>query len=142
MDIYFAGSIAGGRSLLGTYRRVIDWLKAKGHRVLTEHVGDPEVLGKEKLIGEKGVYERDVELLRKSDVLIAEVTTPSLGVGYEVCYALQLGKPVLCVYRAGTFVSRMITGNTSPNIVVRAYADEHELFRILDTFLDSGADAG
>ncbi len=135
--IYFAGSISGGRQYLDTYARIVDWLKGKGHSVLTEHVARADVLEMEKQWGERGVYERDVQMLADCDAVVAEVTNPSLGVGYEICYALERSKPVLCLYRRGTFVSRMITGNTSPFITVRSYENDDELFRILATFLET-----
>jgi nucleoside 2-deoxyribosyltransferase len=73
--------------------------------------------------------------------LIAEVSTPSHGVGYEVAFALGLGKPVLCCYRDGAAVSKMITGNDSPGMVVRAYRAESEALKLVDEFLQPMADA-
>ena len=71
------------------------------------------------------------------DVMIAEVSTPSLGVGYEYGLAVQLGKPVLCVYRLGLRLSKMITGNPAPNLKVATYSTEAELERITQAFLES-----
>jgi len=70
-------------------------------------------------------------------VVIAEVTTPSLGVGYEVATALHLGKPTLCIYRQGTAVTRLITGNPSPHITVQSYSTEKEALRLIDGFLEA-----
>jgi hypothetical protein len=69
--------------------------------------------------------------------MIAEVSTPSLGVGYEYGLAVQLGKPVLCVYRSGLRLSKMITGNPAQNLTVAAYSSEAELDRQADAFLKS-----
>ena len=49
--------------------------------------------------GDKGIHDRDVELLEQSDVIVAEVTQPSLGVGYELGRAVAMAKPILCLYR-------------------------------------------
>ena len=103
--------------------------------MLTEHVARADVLKMEKQWGERGVYERDTQMLQQCDALVAEVTNPSLGVGYEICYALERSKPVLCLYKKGTFVSRMITGNTSPFITVQSYENDDELFGKLAAFL-------
>ena len=67
--------------------------------------------------------------------MIAEVSTPSLGVGYEYALAVQLGKPVLCVYRSGVRLSKMITGNPAPNLTVAAYSNEAELDEQVVAFL-------
>jgi hypothetical protein len=37
--------------------------------------------------------------------MVAEVTVQSIGVGYAVCRALELGMPVLCMHSAGANVS-------------------------------------
>ena len=49
---------------------------------------------------EEFIYNRDVDWLRESDCVIAEVTQPSLGVGYELGFAESLKIPVLCLYVA------------------------------------------
>ena len=65
-----------------------------------------------------------------------EVSTPSLGVGYEYAYAVQRGKPVLCVYRAGLRMSKMLLGNPATNLMVATYQSETELNETVDTFLE------
>jgi nucleoside 2-deoxyribosyltransferase len=64
------------------------------------------------------VYDRDIRRIVESDAMIAEVSMPSLGVGYEVGYALNVGKPVLCLSRSGMFISKMITGNPALALTV------------------------
>ena len=135
MKVYFSGSIAGGRDNLPIYQHIVARLKSLGHTVPTGHVAEPNVLVHERSISPRAVYERDVAWLEASDVMIAEVSTPSLGVGYEIGCALQRGMPVLCAYREGLFVSKMITGNPSPHLTVVTYRDEDELDRHVDTFL-------
>jgi nucleoside 2-deoxyribosyltransferase len=135
VNIYFGGSIAGGRDFLGTYRRIVDYLKSKGHDVPTEHVAQPDVLEQEKSLSAEQIYTRDIEWLQASDCVISEVSNPSLGVGYEICYALRIGKPVLCIYRKGVFLTRMLVGNTSEGITVREYENESGWQDAIDLFL-------
>ena len=54
-----------------------------------------------------------MEWLQSADAVIAEVTTPSLGVGYELGIAEKLKKPVLCLYRPSEDkrLSAMVKGN-------------------------------
>ena len=56
-------------------------------------------------------YYRDVELLERSHVVVAEVTQPSLGVGYE------LGQNDLPVFRILMFT---LVGSGSVNIKLKA----------------------
>ena len=99
MKVYFAGSIRGGRQDAELYRKVIAALKEK-HQVLTEHVGDLSLSTVEDK-GDKVIYEQDTAWLRDCDVVVAECTQVSLGVGYELAYAEAHGKEVHMFYRSG-----------------------------------------
>ena len=114
MKIYFAASIRGGRKDQNKYNELIGFLSSKVE-VLTEHVGDLS-LGQtgEQDFTDKEIYQRDLEWLESADAVIAEVTNPSLGVGYELGVAEKLGKPVLCLFDDSDHnrnLSAMISGN-------------------------------
>ena len=130
MTIYFAGSISGGRGDQATYSQIIELLKQHG-TVLTEHFGDATLTSAGENLADSDIHDRDIEWLRRADVLVAEVTTPSLGVGYEIGRAVEWGKRVICLYRpsAERRLSGMITG--CGGIVVRTYTDTAQLPSIL-----------
>jgi nucleoside 2-deoxyribosyltransferase len=135
MKIYFAGSIRGGREDAALYRQIIALLAQYGE-VLTEHVGDTELPNDgEEGISDEAVFARDIGWLAQADVVVAEVTTPSHGVGYEIARAEALGKPVLCLYRpaAGRRLSAMLAGN--PAVRCEIYEDAEDLRPILERFL-------
>ena len=135
MKIYFSGSISGGREHEAIYRHLVARLQAQGHDVLSAHVADPIALEREKDRSPHEVFERDVKWVEECEAMIAEVSTPSLGVGYEYGLAVQLGKPVLCVYRSGLRMSKMITGNPAPNLTVIVYSTLTELDEQVDAFI-------
>lgn len=122
MNIYFACSITGGRELEGFYARFVAFLEADGHIIPTSHLARSEALEGERILTPRDVYDRDVSWIRECDALIAEVSVPSHGVGYEIGYALNCQKPVLCLYENGRKVSKMITGNPDPALRVAAYS--------------------
>lgn len=66
--IYFCGSIRAGRQDVELYARMIGKLDSYG-KVLTPFVGDSKITvkGSEHTGGDKGIHDRDVELLEKSD---------------------------------------------------------------------------
>src|SRR5437868_6444064 len=97
MKIYFAGSIRSGRSDWFIYRQIIELL-ASYVNVLTEHIGDPELSITGENLPDKEIHERDLGWLKSCDYLVAEVTRPSLGVGYEIGKATEWKKEVLCLY--------------------------------------------
>jgi nucleoside 2-deoxyribosyltransferase len=135
MNIYFSCSITGGRQDQPVYEAMVRHLQGRGHRVLTAHLASPEAMADETRIEAAVVFERDTAWIRACDLMIAEVSTPSHGVGFEIAYALERSKPVLCCYRTGAKVSKMITGNRDSAVVVAAYGDEAEAMSALDAFL-------
>ncbi len=135
MQIYFACSLTGGRQDEAVYGILVDHLLAAGHDVPTAHLARPEVMELERVVDPVDIYRRDIAWISSSDALIAEVSTPSHGVGYEIAYALGIGKRVLCLYRADASISKMITGNTSPNLNVLTYQNMQEIPALIDEFL-------
>lgn len=135
MNIYFACSITGGRELEAFYQDFVAALESEGHIIPTSHLAQSESMQGERLLTPRDVFERDVKWIRECDVLIAEVGVPSHGVGYEIGYALNAGKPVLCLAQEGRRVSKMITGN--PSLEMRTYAALDEALVQARIFLDT-----
>jgi len=134
MNIYFCGSIRGGRNLAKTYERIIEMLGNYG-KVLTEHVGsDEEIESKDRILSDKEIHDRDLKWIVDSDLVVAEVTVPSLGVGYEIGRAIEMHKPVLCLFRQGTeyTLSAMIAG--CDNVEMNYYRDMEEVKDLIDSF--------
>src|SRR5512136_1728638 len=135
MNIYFACSITGGRDFEPVYQAIIAALLEDGHTVPTAHLADSQVKALEAIVSPRDVFERDVAWIKECEVMVAEVSTPSHGVGFEVAYALSLGKPVLCIYQEGRPISKMLSGNSHPSIQVKPYSDTCNAIAILRSFL-------
>lgn len=135
MNIYFACSITGGRELESFYQQFVDALEAEGHVIPTSHLVRSDVMEGERLLTSREVYERDVRWIQECDALIAEVGVPSHGVGYEIGYALNAGKPVLCLAPKDRRVSKMITGNT--NLTMQTYSTLEEGISLARAFLNA-----
>jgi len=137
MKIYFAGSIRGGREDAALYLQIIEYLKTFGE-VLTEHVGDANLteLGDDGPT-DKYIHDRDLAWLQSSDVLVAEVTSVSMGVGYEIGRAVESGKKVLCLFRpeSGKNLSAMIAG--CPDLELVNYRNLDEVKLAIDGFLEN-----
>ena len=134
MKIYFAGSIRGGRQDAELYLEIIEYLKKYGE-VLTEHVGDQKLTSQgEGAPSDVYVHDRDIAWLLSADAIIAEVTTASLGVGYEIGRAMENGKKVLCLFRpqSGRKLSAMIGG--AKLITNREYSSLKEAQQVIDDF--------
>lgn len=135
MKIYFAGAIRAGRTDAAIYEVMITWLRSFGE-VLTEHVGN-------RILSDKGddgpddryIHDRDMSWLSSCDLVVAEVTAPSLGVGYELGRATALKKPVLCLHKTidERPLSAMIGG--SPGIQTASYSSPDEAKNIMEEFI-------
>ncbi len=135
MNIYFACSITGGREDESIYQQIVAALQADGHQVPTALLAGSDVIELEMIINPVLVYIRDTGWIEGCDLLVAEISTPSHGVGYEIGYALGLRKKVLCLHRAGVPVSKMIMGNRDPHLTVWEYAEGNQAVHRLRTYL-------
>lgn len=135
MNIYFACSITGGREFESVYQKIVSALIADGHEIPTAHLAQSNVMIEEQVVLARDVYMRDVTWIQHCDALIAEVSVPSHGVGYEIGYALSAGKRVLCIHQAGRKVSKMITGNPETALTIKPYADTTQAISDVREFL-------
>ncbi len=135
MNIYFACSITGGRQDELVYQKLVEALQGVGHHVPTALLASPEVMPLEGVVSPHDVYARDVAWIEGCDLLLAEISTPSHGVGYEIGYALSLGKRVLCLHRQGRKISKMILGNPDPRLTVHSYTTAEQAVNLLNTYL-------
>lgn len=135
MEIYFAGSIRGAEADKPLFKRFIEHLSGHG-KVLTEHSFDFDY-SQEIRLDDCGIYELDTGWLKDADALVAEVSSPSLGVGYEIGRFEAMGKPILCLYRRqeGRRLSAMIGGNRNLEIV--EYESEEEALKAMDDFINA-----
>lgn len=124
--IYFGASISGGRGDQAVYGQIIALLKQHG-TVLTEHFGDASLTAAGENLSDCDIHDRDLNWLQDADVLVAEVTTPSLGVGYEIGRAVEWGKRIICLYRPSP--SRRLSGMIAgcAGVTVIEYADVLDL---------------
>lgn len=119
MKFYFAGSIRGGRDDKEIYLIIIELLKKYGV-VLTEHIGDQSLwIVWEEDMSDKKIYIRDVNMLLESDMVVAEVTNPSLWVWYELWFAESKKKKIICLFRdtGERRLSAMISWNHNVEVI-------------------------
>ena len=141
MNIYLACTVRGDRHGLMAARALAELLERAGHTVLTRHLLGDDVDASESLLTEGDVFGRDMQWLRAADLLIAEASGSSYGVGFEVGYVLggaeQTGRRVLVVYDAarGADVSRLVAGNSHPSCSTYAYRDTADLLQFVERVL-------
>ena len=141
MNVYLACTVRGDRGALESTRAVATTINELGHTLLTAHLLEDGVDAAESQLTERAVFERDLEWLARADVLIAEASGSSFGVGFEVGYFLATadgtGRRALLLYDASRrhLVSRLAIGNSHPHCTTRAYRDAADLSRVVESFL-------
>jgi hypothetical protein len=133
MRIYLAAAMTHTGRDLGAIQALLQCLESEGHEVPTRHVSDPRGREVEGEISDVELARRDLGWVAGCDALVAEVSTPSHGVGVEVAAALAAGKRVLLAYRRGTVVSRLLLG--LPEVEILAYANTSEACEGVRAFL-------
>ncbi len=134
MKIYFACSIRGGRGDADIYAALVEHISTKA-TVLTEIFADGKLTASGMDLPSHDIWSTDIAWVKQADAVIAEVTNPSLGVGYEIAKAEEWGKPVLALYRPDgqRKLSAMIDG--APGVMVAHYNNLTEASRAVDSFI-------
>ena len=133
LQIYLACTVRGDRGAVADLRTLVASLERSGHTVLTKHLLDDDVDGSESALTERAVYDRDIAWLDACDVLIADGSGSSFGVGFEVGYVLgrsdRTTQRVVLLYRADRRdqISRLVVGNGHARCRVIPYAAGAEL---------------
>lgn len=124
-----------GRVAQAELRKIPDIIEGLGLEVISRHQTRADFIENESRLTEQQIHDRDYRWLQEADLVIAEITNPSLGVGAEIADAVQLGIPVLAIYKKDfeSQISAYIRGKTG--VVCRAYADYAELKEIINEFV-------
>jgi nucleoside 2-deoxyribosyltransferase len=136
--IYLACTVRGDRGGVQAGRAICERLQAHGHEVLTTHLLSDDVDQAESQLTEDAVYRRDLDWLSRCDVLVAEASGSSYGVGFEVGYVLgrarATGQTVILVYDVTRrhAISRLATGNCDSACTTFGYRSIDELGAFID----------
>lgn len=139
---YFARGLRGvtpeHREII--YPAIVEAIRETGWRPQFDI--NPGLIRASFLSHDEYVYCRDLAWITQCQVMIAEVTGVSHGVGYELCYMQHvLMRPVLCLVDKETEVSAMINGAKKYGIELVGYRDTGDLKALVRTFLESYTDA-
>jgi hypothetical protein len=139
--VYLACTVRGDRSGVLAGRAICQRLEHHGHEVQTKHLLADNVESAEAQLTEADVFRRDLDWLARCDVLVAEASGSSYGVGFEVGYVLSRaadsGQRVVLLYDCHRkhAISRLITGNCDPNCATFGYGSIEELTGFIDRAL-------
>lgn len=136
MLVYFTASIVGKKHHLSNYLKIIDILKGKKFKVLSEHIIDTDE-SQIKLESKEERYKFQSQLdkwITSCDFMVAETSFPSISVGYEIALALERGKPVLILYSQGG-APTLLKEYKDEKLVCEKYIQSN-LAEIIDDFIN------
>jgi 2'-deoxynucleoside 5'-phosphate N-hydrolase len=133
MKVCFVASIKNKEANLRYYEEIIKVLKDTGDRVFCEHVMNNSQEKLDSLNEDKRVqfHKNIMDQIKKSDLVVAEITSQSLSVGFLISMALDLSKPTILLYRGNSKPNIISTLEESDKLLVRSYKDENEIEKIL-----------
>ena len=101
------------------------------------HISSPWVLGPIENSNPSvvNVFQRDKDGAEGSDILVADVTDPSIGVGMEIMAAYKAGRRVILVVRKGKATSRMLQHMDRKEVL--EYEGESEIYVRLRSLLSN-----
>lgn len=127
MKAYFTASLRGRENYLDNYTRITETLEDSGFKVMSGDVFSP---GAEERVKtqtpeeRREAYRRLSVKLKTADLVVAEISTPSISVGHEITSALELGKPVVVLHTVGNGAS-MLEGMVDERLQVVEYDMEN-----------------
>lgn len=134
MIVYCAAPIRGDQKFHNYCFDIIKQVSSLGHTALSELNDEfkPALP-----LTDAEIFSRDTKWIDKSEIVIAEVSGPSLGVGFEISYSLYKKKiPVLALVNSeAKDVSAMITGCHSELLKITKYSDTEDLKKAVSTFI-------
>ncbi len=128
MRVYFTASTTSDGKYKEQYKKIISSTKSLGHQLVSgEQIINEDLLIKDKDLTKEQIFAREKKAIEEADCLVAEVSSPSTGVGGEITYALILGKHVLALFykEAEDKLSPMVAGNPSTNLYLDHYDDDN-----------------
>ena len=139
---FFACSMRGGHDVVSqeVLKQIPDALKEIGLELMSRHQTQDGIIQEEDQKTTVAIHDRDYAWLKRCNIVVAEISNPSLGVGAEISDAIHLEKPVLGLYQMPEDkISAYIRGKLEgyPMGSHAQYKDLDDLKRIAREFADS-----
>lgn len=137
MKITFVASHSQAGELGEFYKRINHVLEARGYQIYSGTLFDTkkasEVAEDQKKREEW--YKESIAKIRESDVVVVETSYPSTAnVGHELTYALDLGKPVIALYKSGRDPF-FLRGRVDDKLTILPYTT-YDLEQVLENAFD------
>lgn len=137
MLVYLVGARTNIIDRIETFRELVKTIHSEGHSLALdwiEPVYEAEKSGKVNDIEWPILYKDMMEAIARADVVIADTSVQSFGVGYQTAMAIQLKKPTLILHHDSTSEYKFLTGIDNVNVDYKSFNDTN-IEDILRSFL-------
>jgi len=139
MKIYFLSSLHGYDKLKNDYHlKIIEYLKGLGHSVNYKHL----LVSMEKVfemtdVEYKAYYKDMVKQIKNSDFVLAEISLPSVRIGYEIALSLENEIPVLVLNsdKGERTKYPLFIGNPNDKLILKGY-NKKNIPEVMDKALE------
>jgi len=130
MVIHFAGSTHHLLESIDDFRQIIDAIHKEGHVLARDWVEPSYSLlgsGDDKVenVDWEEIYKQNIDAVSTADLMIADATRDSFGVGFLIAIAIQQRKPILVLLKKGTKEGMILRGLHGESIAKAVYTDEN-----------------
>lgn len=136
MIVHVAGSLRDPEIDTPWLQRIVEAVHDRGAIIALNWIEPALLRHKEKIsVPDWTSYvEANLGAIKRSDIVIADLTHYSFAQGYVVAAALRLKKPVLAISR-DSIQGHTASGITNPLFTYKKYTDEQDLKDIVNDFL-------
>lgn len=137
MKILFVASIQGKASREKDYQMVVDSLERTGNDIISDHVMKYNQDDLDSWSDDKKVdfHKKLFDYIKKCDLVVGEVSYPSVSVGYLISMALDFGKPTILLYK-GTKEPNLLSSLMSDKLQVVRYSQKEDLAKELNACIE------
>lgn len=131
MKVYFSASVSARVYNDDNDRKIVECLENLfGNNVYSKHIFDNVI---EKGLEKKGLsltkireesYNEIIDHINKADLMVAEISYPSISVGHEISYALSKQKQVILLHLPNKS-SRLLEGIRDSNLRIVEYTSSN-----------------
>ncbi len=134
MKIFFTYKLKGSLDNDNKYIKLTEHLKKYG-TILSENIRLKNVGVSGQKLSDDQILKRNIDLIKESDVLIADVTNASLGVGYQIHFAKTINKKIICLYNRQVKCELSSIINGDKNLIIINYDDIDDVIIKIDNII-------
>lgn len=139
MTVHFIAPKTNLKDEIGYFQAIVEAIHKRGHPLARDWV-EPAYLrlvnsSPEEVIDWSSFCRANIESIAQADMVIAEISTKSFGIGYQVGLAVSQKKPTLLLRREGISKEAFLGGLDHPYVQKKEYTKE-TIDKIVGTFLE------